>query len=84
MIATTSLCNPDAVATQNLLGFLKCKSRGGSSRPPVKRKIAPRSSTSHATHAKTSSLMDDAPFLTVSDDDDGLSVGILDLMRQSK
>ncbi|GKD44039.1 hypothetical protein Tco_1268684, partial [Tanacetum coccineum] len=51
---------------------VSCKSRGGSSRPPVKRKIAPRSSTSHATHAKTSSLMDDAPFLTVSDDDDGL------------
>ncbi|GJZ75424.1 hypothetical protein Tco_0639889 [Tanacetum coccineum] len=44
----------------------KCKTRGGSSRPPVKRKIAPRSSTSRATHAKTSSLMDDAPFLIVS------------------
>ncbi|GKG55554.1 hypothetical protein Tco_0572194, partial [Tanacetum coccineum] len=26
---------------------MKCKTRGGSSRPPVKRKLAPRSSTSH-------------------------------------
>ncbi|GKB53481.1 hypothetical protein Tco_0904234, partial [Tanacetum coccineum] len=50
----------------------KCKTRGGSSRPPVKRKLDHRSSTSHATRAKTSSSKDDAPFLTVSDDDDGL------------
>ncbi|GJZ93091.1 hypothetical protein Tco_0665156 [Tanacetum coccineum] len=50
----------------------KCKTRGGSSRPPVKRKLASRSSTSCATRAKTSSLKDDAPFLTVSDDDEGL------------
>ncbi|GJX02495.1 hypothetical protein Tco_0186408 [Tanacetum coccineum] len=51
----------------------KCKTRGGSSRPPVKRKLAPESSTSRATRAKTSSSKDDAPFLTVSDDDEGLS-----------
>nr|GEU72495.1 hypothetical protein [Tanacetum cinerariifolium] len=44
----------------------------GSSRPPVKRKLASGSSTSRATHAKTSSSKDDAPFLTVSDDDEGL------------
>ncbi|GJU48270.1 hypothetical protein Tco_1217825 [Tanacetum coccineum] len=44
----------------------------GSSRPPVKRKIIPGSSTSRATRAKTSSSKDDAPFLTVSDDDEGL------------
>ncbi|GKD76430.1 hypothetical protein Tco_1339051 [Tanacetum coccineum] len=50
----------------------KCKTRGGSSRPPVKRKLAFGSSTSRATRAKTSSLKDDAPFLTVSDDDEGL------------
>ncbi|GJT00600.1 hypothetical protein Tco_0821769 [Tanacetum coccineum] len=50
----------------------KCKTRGGSSRPPVKRKLAPGSSTSRATHAKTSSSKDDVPFLTVSDDDEGL------------
>ncbi|GJX28979.1 hypothetical protein Tco_0237058 [Tanacetum coccineum] len=50
----------------------KCKTKGGSSRPHVKRKLAPGSSTSCATRAKTSSSKDDAPFLTVSDDDEGL------------
>ncbi|GJS93504.1 hypothetical protein Tco_0800472 [Tanacetum coccineum] len=50
----------------------KCKTRGGSSRPPIKRKLASGSSTSHATCAKTSSSKDDAPFLIVSDDDEGL------------
>ncbi|GKG60492.1 hypothetical protein Tco_0612093, partial [Tanacetum coccineum] len=48
------------------------KTRGGSSRPPVKRKLPLRSSTSHATRAKTTSSKDDVPFLTVSDDDEGL------------
>ncbi|GKF82942.1 hypothetical protein Tco_0244598, partial [Tanacetum coccineum] len=33
----------------------KCKTRGGSSRHPIKRKLAPGSSTSCATRAKTSS-----------------------------
>ncbi|GJS85254.1 hypothetical protein Tco_0751795 [Tanacetum coccineum] len=47
----------------------KCKTKGGSSRPPIKRKLASGSSTSLATRAKTSSSKDDAPFLTVSDDD---------------
>ncbi|GJW78620.1 hypothetical protein Tco_0140302 [Tanacetum coccineum] len=51
---------------------VECKTRGGSSRPLVKRKLAPGSSTSRATRAKTSSSKDDAPFLTISDDDDGL------------
>ncbi|GKD03873.1 hypothetical protein Tco_1178847 [Tanacetum coccineum] len=50
----------------------KYTTRGGSSRPPVKRKLAPGSSTSRATRAKTYSSKDDAPFLTVSDDDEGL------------
>ncbi|GJX11310.1 hypothetical protein Tco_0201169 [Tanacetum coccineum] len=50
----------------------KCKTRGGSSRPPVKRKLSLGSSTSRATRAKTSSSKDDASFLTVSDDDEGL------------
>ncbi|GJV39788.1 hypothetical protein Tco_1418228 [Tanacetum coccineum] len=50
----------------------KCKTKGGSSRPPVKRKLASRSSTSRATHAKTSSSKDVAPFLTVSDNDEGI------------
>ncbi|GKE79350.1 hypothetical protein Tco_1545470, partial [Tanacetum coccineum] len=51
---------------------MKCKTRGGSSKPPVKRKLASRSSNSHATRAKTSTLKDDVPFLTVSGDDEGL------------
>ncbi|GKE67845.1 hypothetical protein Tco_1522006, partial [Tanacetum coccineum] len=50
----------------------KCKTRGGSSRPHVKRKLASGSSTSRATRAKTSSSKDDAHFLIVSDDDEGL------------
>ncbi|GJX36103.1 hypothetical protein Tco_0247660 [Tanacetum coccineum] len=50
----------------------KCKTKGGSSRHLVKRNISHGSSTSCATHAKTSSSKDDAPFLTVSDDDEGL------------
>ncbi|GKC01495.1 hypothetical protein Tco_0987631 [Tanacetum coccineum] len=50
----------------------KCKTRGGSSRPHVKRKLAPGSSISHATSAKTSSSKDDAPFMTVSDDDEAV------------
>ncbi|GJW40116.1 hypothetical protein Tco_0065961 [Tanacetum coccineum] len=56
----------------------KCKTKGGSSRHLVKRKISHGSSTSCATHAKTSSSKDDAPFLTVSDDDEGL-LDVLDL-----
>ncbi|GJX66717.1 probable xyloglucan endotransglucosylase/hydrolase protein 30 [Tanacetum coccineum] len=50
----------------------KCKTRGGSSRPPVKRKLKLGSSTSRTTRAKTSSSKGDAPFFTVSDDDKGL------------
>ncbi|GKG20354.1 hypothetical protein Tco_0380155, partial [Tanacetum coccineum] len=56
----------------------KCKTRGGSSRPLVKRKLALGSSTSRATHAKTSSLKEDVPFLTVSDDDKGLLDAVVD------
>ncbi|GJS05040.1 hypothetical protein Tco_0321548 [Tanacetum coccineum] len=50
----------------------------GSSRNPVKMKLASGSSTSRATHAKTSSSKDDAPFLTVSNDDEGLLDNYLD------
>ncbi|GKC93569.1 hypothetical protein Tco_1159011, partial [Tanacetum coccineum] len=49
----------------------KCKTRGGSSRPPMKRKLAFGSSNSHATHAKTSTSKYDVPFLTISDADKG-------------
>ncbi|GKC79353.1 ribonuclease H-like domain-containing protein [Tanacetum coccineum] len=51
----------------------KCKTRGGSSRPPVKRKLASGSSNSRATRDKTSTSKDDVPFLTVFDDKEGLS-----------
>ncbi|GJT43136.1 hypothetical protein Tco_0951851 [Tanacetum coccineum] len=63
--------HPGSVAAQ--MKNRKCKTRGGSSRPSVKRKLASGSSNSHATHAKTSTLKDVVPFLTVSDDDEGLS-----------
>ncbi|GJV67240.1 hypothetical protein Tco_1482749 [Tanacetum coccineum] len=50
-----------------------CKTRGWVVRGlTVKRKLPLRSSTSHATRAKTTSSKDDVPFLTVSDDDEGL------------
>nr|GEZ28427.1 hypothetical protein [Tanacetum cinerariifolium] len=68
--------HPGSVASR--IKDRKCKTRGGSSRPPVKRKLSCGSSTSHATHAKTSSSKDDAPFLTVSDDDEGL-LNVLEL-----
>ncbi|GJW70688.1 hypothetical protein Tco_0127605 [Tanacetum coccineum] len=50
----------------------KCKTRGGSSRPHVKRKLAFGSSSSRAVRAKTSASKDDAPFLSTSDDNEGL------------
>ncbi|GKA32087.1 hypothetical protein Tco_0718454 [Tanacetum coccineum] len=50
----------------------KCKTRGGSSRPPVKRKLAFGSSSSRAVHAKTSASKDDAPFLSISDHDEAM------------
>ncbi|GJU11466.1 hypothetical protein Tco_1133862 [Tanacetum coccineum] len=62
--------HPGSVATQ--IKDRRCKTSGGSSRPPLKRKLAPGSSSSRATRAKTSSSKDDPPFLTVSDDDEGL------------
>ncbi|GJX01119.1 hypothetical protein Tco_0185032 [Tanacetum coccineum] len=50
----------------------RCITRGGSSRPHVKRKLAPGSLSSRDTRAKTSSSMDDPTFLIVSNDDEGL------------
>ncbi|GJY47502.1 hypothetical protein Tco_0436565 [Tanacetum coccineum] len=50
----------------------KCKTRGGSSRPHVKRKLASGSSSSRLVRAKTSAFKDDAPILSISDDDKGL------------
>nr|GEW37928.1 zinc finger, CCHC-type [Tanacetum cinerariifolium] len=50
----------------------KCKTRGGSSRPLIKRKLAFEPSSSHVMCAKTSASKDDAHFLSISDDDEGL------------
>ncbi|GKA02919.1 hypothetical protein Tco_0675700 [Tanacetum coccineum] len=50
----------------------KCKTRGGSSRPLVKRKLASMSSSSRVVHAKKSASKDDDPILSISDDDEGL------------
>ncbi|GJS68368.1 hypothetical protein Tco_0682933 [Tanacetum coccineum] len=51
----------------------KCKTRGGSSRPPVKRKLASGLSSSRGVRAKNSTSKDDDPILSISDDDEGLS-----------
>ncbi|GKC97632.1 hypothetical protein Tco_1167907 [Tanacetum coccineum] len=50
----------------------KCKTRGCSLRPHVKRKLASGSSSSGAMRAKTSASKDDAPFHSISNDDEGL------------
>ncbi|GKB30738.1 hypothetical protein Tco_0870139, partial [Tanacetum coccineum] len=62
--------NHGSVATR--IKDKRCKTRGGSSKPPVKRKLALGSSSSCATRAKISSSKDDLPFLTVFDDDEVL------------
>nr|GEZ34502.1 hypothetical protein [Tanacetum cinerariifolium] len=48
----------------------KCRTRGGSSKPPVKYRLVQGSSSTRATRVKTASLKDNSPFLTISDDDD--------------
>nr|GEX71065.1 hypothetical protein [Tanacetum cinerariifolium] len=50
----------------------KCKTRGGSSRPPVKRKLAFGLSASCTVRAKASAIKDDTPVLSISDDDESL------------
>nr|GEW13810.1 hypothetical protein [Tanacetum cinerariifolium] len=71
--------HPGSVATR--MKNMKCKTRRGSSRPPVKRKLAFGSSFSHVTRAKTSTSKDDVPFLTISDDDEGLSDRSCELLK---
>nr|GEV76226.1 hypothetical protein [Tanacetum cinerariifolium] len=60
--------HPSSVAAR--IKDMKCKTRGGSSRPLVKRKLSPRSLNSHATRAKTSSSKEGVLFLKVSVDDE--------------
>ncbi|GKA33111.1 hypothetical protein Tco_0719478 [Tanacetum coccineum] len=50
----------------------KCKTMGGSAGPPIKRRLAFGSSRSRVVRAKNSASKDDAPFLPISDDDEGL------------
>nr|GEV91547.1 hypothetical protein [Tanacetum cinerariifolium] len=50
----------------------KCKTRRGSSRPPVRRNLAFSSLTSRIIRAKASPLKDDTPVLSIYDDDKGL------------
>ncbi|GKB14625.1 hypothetical protein Tco_0848548, partial [Tanacetum coccineum] len=69
--ASVFVVHPGSVAAR--IKERKCKIRGGSLRPPIKRKLAFGSSSSHAVRAKTSASKDDAPFLSISDDDEGLS-----------
>ncbi|GJW13660.1 hypothetical protein Tco_0017793 [Tanacetum coccineum] len=63
------IVHPGSVASR--IKEIKCKKRGGSSRPLVKRKLASELSSSHAVHAKTSASKDDAPILSISDNDEG-------------
>ncbi|GJZ33843.1 hypothetical protein Tco_0579279 [Tanacetum coccineum] len=61
------IVHPRSVAAR--IKEMKCKTRGGSSRLPVKRKLASGSSSSRVVRAKTSASKDDAPILSISDDD---------------
>ncbi|GKE21099.1 hypothetical protein Tco_1432611, partial [Tanacetum coccineum] len=58
----------------------KCKTRGGSSRPPVKRKLAYGLLTSRTIRAKASAMKDDTHVLSISDDEDNhFNMDLLDL-----
>ncbi|GJU01729.1 hypothetical protein Tco_1112067 [Tanacetum coccineum] len=70
--------HPESVAAR--IKDRKCKMRGGSSRPTMKRKLAQGSSSSRATCAKTTSSKDATPLLTISDDDEGL-LDVLELQN---
>ncbi|GKB07387.1 hypothetical protein Tco_0835671 [Tanacetum coccineum] len=52
----------------------KCRTRGGSSKPPVKRKLVQGASSSRSTRAKAAASRDDSLFLTISDDDEECDV----------
>ncbi|GJX81740.1 hypothetical protein Tco_0331221, partial [Tanacetum coccineum] len=67
--ASVFVMHPGSVTTR--IKERKCKTRGGSSRPPVKRKLASGLSSSRVIRAKTSTSKDDAPILSISDDDEG-------------
>nr|GEV68315.1 hypothetical protein [Tanacetum cinerariifolium] len=62
--------HPGSVAAR--VKEMKCKTMGGSSRPPVKRKLASGPSSARAVRAKTFASKDDALFLSIFDDDEEL------------
>ncbi|GJX17830.1 hypothetical protein Tco_0218662 [Tanacetum coccineum] len=62
------IVHPESVAAR--IKERKCKTRGGSSRPHVKRKLAFESSSSRVVRAKTFASKDDAHILSISDDDE--------------
>ncbi|GJT84246.1 hypothetical protein Tco_1058588 [Tanacetum coccineum] len=68
--AAVFIMHPGSVAAR--IKERKCKTKGGSSRHTMKRKLASGSSSSHVIRAKTSASKDDAPILSISDDDEGL------------
>ncbi|GJW08167.1 hypothetical protein Tco_1570590 [Tanacetum coccineum] len=61
------IVHPGSVAAR--IKERKCKTMGGSSRPPVKSKLSSGSSSSRVVRAKPSASKDDAPILSISDDD---------------
>ncbi|GJW68532.1 hypothetical protein Tco_0122956 [Tanacetum coccineum] len=68
--ADVFIVHPGSVAAH--IKERKCKTRGGSSRHPVKRKLASGSSGSRVVRAKNSASKDDDPILSISNDDEGL------------
>ncbi|GJZ69100.1 hypothetical protein Tco_0632650 [Tanacetum coccineum] len=64
------MIHPSSVATR--IREIKCRTRGGSSKPHVKHKLVQGASSSRSPHAKVAASKDDSPFLTISDDDKGL------------
>nr|GEU75716.1 hypothetical protein [Tanacetum cinerariifolium] len=75
------IVHPGSVASR--IKARKCKKRRGSSRPSVKRKLASGSSSSRVVRAQTSASKDDAPILSISDDDQGKSLVYLVLSEDN-
>nr|GEV85149.1 hypothetical protein [Tanacetum cinerariifolium]GEV85665.1 hypothetical protein [Tanacetum cinerariifolium] len=68
--ASVFVVHPRSVSTR--IKERKYKTKEGSSRPPVKGKLAFGSSSSCVVRTKTSTFKDDALFLSISDDDEEL------------
>ncbi|GKA38653.1 hypothetical protein Tco_0731204 [Tanacetum coccineum] len=64
------MIHPGSVAAR--IREIKCRTRGGYSKPHVKRKLVQGASSSRSTRAKDASSKDDYLFLTISDVDEGL------------